>query len=624
MAAVRVRLLTEENSMSSRVQLRIFGSAQQKDIPGKNTWAKWSALAIDEHGDTILVQKPFFGLNQIKEMEQWSKQYVDGTVIDINHGAIKNSGCKGISKDCRYDSSMSKIALEFTNKSEVRILPGTNALAKKIPLRPKINQNLANIKEYKAERKVNVCGVVQILEASKLVKVPATSRQKEKDEDVAVLHLIDNTKTGADISLWDQLDKKFVDKIGKFVAIYNLKFKVTPNGQSMQTGHDTIIRFVEAPDGINPREDDMIRAAATLQKTECDQKATSYAGNGSRRLVEGPLRLVCVKALAHALDIRTDLPEAGFQAEGVICKLADRENLTVEGRLWTKLTLIDCSGQVTLFATEKALLALSDCEDATAFVKQVEDGSLKLPRACVRVSRSIKTLHSGTPQQTDVVNMIVEDATRRFLCNVVDDPENRFSDSSDFVDVSAVLPACAASVESMDDGFRVQYGNTKVDALAGCLLLLRATKDQEPDTMGNNAVLRYIGMEDMLDEGQSKTKRNLLSMIPLRHALKAQVSKGQYGLFHITGTLVQDNIDYYIAEKVYKPDEPMSEKEAITAFKAEILSATNVVQKRRPLKRERSHIDPLSEVELIKNVFTPDNKKRFMCQDLASPPARSN
>ena len=59
--------------------------------------------------------------------------------------------------------------------------------------------------------------------------------------------------------------------------------------------------------------------------------------------------------------------------EGVICDLSTPESLTTdEGRLWTKISVIDPSGQFELYATEEALLGLSTLKSAQEFVKKVE------------------------------------------------------------------------------------------------------------------------------------------------------------------------------------------------------------------------------------------------------------
>ena len=153
--------------------------------------------------------------------------------------------------------------------------------------------------------------------------------------------------------------------------------------------------------------------------------------------------------------------------------------------------------------------------------------------------------------------------------------------------------------------------------------MLKATQDQEPDTMGNNAILRYIAMEDVLDEDVPKKQYDLVSVIPLRHALKASVPTGSFALFLVSGTMIENSKTVHMVEKVFKPFGDVTLQEAEQSFRSEILTAHAIVAKRRPLKRERSHIDPTLEAEFVKTVFSPESKTRRTCADLASPPMPS-
>ena len=213
-----------------------------------------------------------------------------------------------------------------------------------------------------------------------------------------------------------------------------------------------------------------------------------------------------------------------------------------------------------------------------------------------------------------------------FMCSIDDNPATKYEGASDYNAASAILPTPAHLAQPTSDeiGFNVQYGSRQVEALGGCLMLLKATQDQEPDTMGNNAILRYIAMEDVLDEGAAKNKYDLVSVIPLRHALKAQIPKGSFGLFHVSGTMIENTKPVYMVEKVFKPIGDMTLEQAEQSFRSEILAAQSIVAKRRALKRERSHIDPSLEAELLNTVFTPDKKTKRTCADLTSPPMRSS
>ena len=72
--------------------------------------------------------------------------------------------------------------------------------------------------------------------------------------------------------------------------------------------------------------------------------------------------------------------------------------------------MTDASGQYSSFATEKALLGMSGLQKEK-FVEACKDGSLHLHRCNIRVSRTLRTVHNGTPSQTDYVNLVLEDAS---------------------------------------------------------------------------------------------------------------------------------------------------------------------------------------------------------------------
>ena len=57
----------------------------------------------------------------------------------------------------------------------------------------------------------------------------------------------------------------------------------------------------------------------------------------------------------------------------------------------------------------------------------------------------------------------------------------------------------------------------------------------------------------VVDAAAAKNKYDLVSVIPLRHALKAQIPKGSFGLFLVSGTMIEDNKPVYMVDKVFKP-----------------------------------------------------------------------
>ena len=143
MAVLKVKLLSEENAMSSRFQARIFAASKVDDLPGrKGPWSKWSCLAIDESGDTITISKKFFGEAKTREraIAQLHSKLPDGVIIDVNPKGNKGKGCKATTRDARYESSTSKVSLEFTDHTEYQVLASSHALHKTIPKRAKIRK----------------------------------------------------------------------------------------------------------------------------------------------------------------------------------------------------------------------------------------------------------------------------------------------------------------------------------------------------------------------------------------------------------------------------------------------------------------------------------------------------
>ena len=92
----------------------------------------------------------------------------------------------------------------------------------------------------------------------------------------------------------------------------------------LQTTDATIARVIKHPDGIDEREDNMIKNATALKAQQPSCSATVvFSGSGSKKFVLGTLRVVTVKALALAQELRRELPEKGFQMQCAMCQLAD-------------------------------------------------------------------------------------------------------------------------------------------------------------------------------------------------------------------------------------------------------------------------------------------------------------
>ena len=85
------------------------------------------------------------------------------------------------------------------------------------------------------------------------------------------------------------------------------------------------------------------------------------------------------------------------------------DKINANGRQWARVTLKDASGQVTLFASEEALLQMTHCHDKDEFMKAFKQDVLPRHRIHGRVHRSIKVEQSRT-----YANMVLMEAASMF------------------------------------------------------------------------------------------------------------------------------------------------------------------------------------------------------------------
>ena len=140
----------------------------------------------------------------------------------------------------------------------------------------KITKSLAEIREFQDSRRVNLCGVIQSVHAPKNVVVKASSTKAEKDEQVVEVKIIDDTLTDVTLSAWAEQGETFKNKEGVFAAIYNANYKVDEKAKSLQTMNETVVRFITAADGIQPREDAMITKAKELEGASAASNPQSH------------------------------------------------------------------------------------------------------------------------------------------------------------------------------------------------------------------------------------------------------------------------------------------------------------------------------------------------------------
>ena len=152
----------------------------------------------------------------------------------------------------------------------------------------------------------------------------------------------------------------------------------------------------------------IINEAMALLSGGADTRATTYGGGAD---VSGALRIVCCRAVSLCQDYTETLEESAFQLEAAVWEFTDNEDRTSTktGRLWTRLTLRDCSGSVTLFAAEEALLGMTKCNSKEEFLELLDQDALPRSRVCGRVHRSVKTEASKT-----YVNVVLMEAVPVF------------------------------------------------------------------------------------------------------------------------------------------------------------------------------------------------------------------
>ena len=175
--------------------------------------------------------------------------------------------------------------------------------------------------------------------------------------------------------------------------------------------------------------------------------------------------------------------------------------------------------------------------------------SLHLHCSSIRVSRALRTVRNGTPSQKDYVNLVLEDASPQFLCSVDTSVPSKYGDSATFADAAAILPATLKTLRCDDDGgisviLEAELSRT-AEALGGVSLLLRATCAQEPDHDGNNALLRYKEMVDVM----TGERCDVVCLVSLKCALKFLLPVDAFAIFHVTKKSRMDRAQHCLQRK---------------------------------------------------------------------------
>ena len=173
--------------------------------------------------------------------------------------------------------------------------------------------------------------------------------------------------------------------------------------------------------------------------------------------------------------------------------------------------LRDASGELRLFASEEALLSMTGAASKDEFLEQLSSDTLPRRRISGRVHRSLKTLHRGTSEEKEVVNLTFLAAAPMFI--VPGDGKeayNRYQDSTAFADSGGTLPRMLSQVQTSSDGcgLRVTHldGQKSVEVTGGILSLLQVTAACKPVQHGVTA-LQFSNVVDLVGKARSVAAR---------------------------------------------------------------------------------------------------------------------
>ena len=572
-------MLTGPTVQTSRLVARVFGPSLTEHAGATRShqrWTKWSATLIDAQGNTVTITKTFSGEAGAQQPKAHFDKFKDGIVVDINPKGTKTKGLKSMVKKPEYDSSTSAVTVAFTDKTEVVLK--TDDVAN-LPMRPKISLPLSKLAQINSDRRVNVCGIV--LSVSEAADREVTSiKTKEADmKQVADIKFTDDSGFTASLAAWEDAADEVQTLTGNFVALYNIKLKVGfKDGEvqrTVQTTADTIIKTVSVPDGISKREDTIISKSAALMNTESSNSATTTfeaSGNSNAKPLQD-LRLICVKSLSLSQEIIAQIDEEAFQLEGVLVDIVDPENaVSQNGRLWTKLTLTDATGQCDVYAAEQALLELSSMATKEAFLEALADNALHLPRAVIQVVRRLKYLTARTTTARQVVSAIITHACPQFVPKPVQNPNIKYEDTDKYGDSSGVTASRMQDLtpNTAGPGFDIQSGEKTYESSGGAFVLLRTTTKQIPKQNGEAVMLLFKDMEDATSP-EDKTKYNIMAVMPLARMLQCHAPPGRLVMFRLTHTTVINDTDTaFTASHVFNTDADIDYQAVTDAFVKEI------------------------------------------------------
>ena len=122
------------------------------------------------------------------------------------------------------------------------------------------------------------------------------------------LRLLDDSEVDCTVSVWGETAKALSQKPlqGSAIAMYRLKLKVDGNSKELTTAEDSYILLLDSADGVSQREDKIINGKETILGAGAKSCATMYEGGAD---VSGELRVICLRSLALAAELKIQLQE---------------------------------------------------------------------------------------------------------------------------------------------------------------------------------------------------------------------------------------------------------------------------------------------------------------------------
>ena len=146
------------------------------------------------------------------------------------------------------------------------------------------------------------------------------------------------------------------------------------------------------------------------------------------------------------------------------------------------------------------------------FLEQLSSDTLPRRRISGRIHRSLKTLHRGTSEEKEVVNLTLLAAAPMFI--VPGDGKeayNRYQDSAAFADSGGILPTMLSQIQTSSDGCGLRVtdldGQKSVEVTGGILSLLQVTAACKPVQQHGVTSLQFSNVVDLVGKARGVAAR---------------------------------------------------------------------------------------------------------------------